>query len=431
MFESIPLSTKKELDNLINIANKYREGDISESLFLDVISKGGTEKEQIDLYREYLLSRNVKIVKDDDEIEVESDDEDDRVSIKPYDAKLVDISPKPLSLDMILARLENDEIDLMPDFQRKSGLWTDDQKSQLIESLVLRIPLPAFYFDGSNNGLWIVIDGLQRLTALKEFFVDKTLKLSGLEFLFDLEGLTIDDMPRAYVRRMKETQIITYIINPGAPVNLKYNIFKRINTGGLKLEPQEIRHALYQGYATKYLKELAQMKAFKEATGYSIKSERMMDREFALRFLAFYELPLDYYKGSIDNYLNYAMEYINKNYNEVYAMKNKELFETVLVVSQKIFGKYAFRRMSGEEKRRPISKALFETWTSILATLPKEDLDLLVERKEEICTKYIEMCSEDKEFMDSIGSGKISAVRKRNEKIRNLVEEVLSVDREN
>lgn len=426
MFEAISVSTKRELDNLVNIATKYREGDISESLFLDVIAKGEKENEKIDIYREYLYAQGIKIVSDDDEIETTV--EDDKTVIKPYDAKLVDISPKPLSLDMILARLENDEIDLMPDFQRKSGLWTDEQKSQLIESLVLRIPLPAFYFDGSNNGLWIVIDGLQRLTALKEFFVDKTLKLSGLEFLYDLEGLTIDDMPRAYVRRMKETQIITYIINPGAPVNLKYNIFKRINTGGLKLEPQEIRHALYQGFATQYLKELAQLKIFKEATGYSVKSERMMDREFVLRFLAFYELSLDFYKGSIDTYLNYAMEYINKNYNEVYAQKVKETFEKVLTVSERIFGKYAFRRMPDVEKRRPISKALFETWTSILAIYDQCDLDLLVERKEEMWTKYMNMCSQDKEFVDSIGSGKISAVRKRYEKIKNLVEEVLKND---
>lgn len=427
MFEAISVSTKRELDNLVNIATKYREGDISESLFLDVILKGEKENEKIDIYRNYLYAQGIKIISDDDEIETTVED-DDKTVIKPYDAKLVDISPKPLSLDMILARLENDEIDLIPDFQRKAGLWTDEQKSQLIESLVLRIPLPAFYFDGSNNGLWIVIDGLQRLTALKEFFVDKTLKLSGLEFLYDLEGLTIDDMPRAYVRRMKETQIITYIINPGAPINLKYNIFKRINTGGLKLEPQEIRHALYQGFATQYLKELAQLKIFKEATGYSVKSERMMDREFVLRFLAFYELSLDFYKGSIDTYLNYAMEYINKNYNEVYAQNVKETFETVLTVSEKIFGKYAFRRMPDVEKRRPISKALFETWTSILAIYDQLDLDLLVERREEMWIRYMNMCSQDKEFVDSIGSGKISAVRKRYEKIKNLVEEVLKHD---
>lgn len=416
---------KKELDNLIRIARDYRDGDISESLFLDVILRYKNENENIDSYRDYLLNNNVKIILGDDDVEAENYDNDETLSIKPYDTRLIDISPKPLSLDMIIARLENDEIDLMPDFQRKSGLWTDEQKSQLIESLILRIPLPAFYFDGSDNDMWIVIDGLQRLTALKEFFVDKTLKLVGLEFLKDLEDLTIDDMPRAYVRRMKETQIITYIINPGAPINLKYNIFKRINTGGLKLEPQEIRHALYQGFATEYLKKLAQLEVFKQATGYSVKSDRMMDREFVLRFIAFYELSVDDYKGSIDFFLNSAMEYINKCYNQQYADYIERIFEKVLDVSELIFGKFAFRRMPDRDKRRPISKALFETWTSILATYPDEDLQTLVENKDKIIKRYIDMCSCDKDFIDSIGSGKVSAVRKRYDKIKSLVEEMI------
>ena len=416
---------QKELDNLVSIAHKYREGDISESLFWDVISKYKKDDEKVDDYKEYLLNNDVKIISDDNDIETENYENDEAMSIKPYDTRLIDISPKPLSLDMIIARLENEEIDLMPDFQRKSGLWTDEQKSQLIESLILRIPLPAFYFDGSDNDMWVVIDGLQRLTALKEFFVNKSLKLNGLEFLKDLEGLTIDDMPRAYVRRMKETQIITYIINPGAPINLKYNIFKRINTGGLKLEPQEIRHALYQGFATKYLKQLAKMKRFKEATGYSIKSDRMMDREFVLRFIAFYELSVDNYKGSIDLFLNSAMEHINKNYNEQYAAHVERLFEKTLDVSELIFEKFAFRRMPDMDKRRPISKALFETWTSILATYSDDDLQTLVDNKNKIIEKYMIMCSQDKDFIDSIGSGKVSAVRRRFEKIKSLVEEMI------
>lgn len=416
---------QKELDNLVSIAHKYRDGDISESLFWDVISKYKKDDEKVDDYKEYLLNNDVKIISDDNDIETENYENDESMTIKPYDTRLIDISPKPLSLDMIIARLVNDEIDLMPDFQRKSGLWTDEQKSQLIESLILRIPLPAFYFDGSDNDMWVVIDGLQRLTALKEFFVDKSLKLNGLEFLKDLEGLTIDDMPRAYVRRMKETQIITYIINPGAPINLKYNIFKRINTGGLKLEPQEIRHALYQGFATKYLKQLAKMKRFKEATGYSIKSDRMMDREFVLRFIAFYELSVDNYKGSIDFFLNSAMEYINKNYNEQYAAQVERLFEKTLDVSELIFEKFAFRRMPDMDKRRPISKALFETWTSILASYSDDDLQTLVDNKNKIIEKYMIMCSQDKDFIDSIGSGKVSAVRRRFEKIKNLVEKMI------
>ena len=229
----LPEKYKKDLDKLINIAQNYREGTISNSLLIDVLSSQQNFKENIELCRKYLEENNISVV-EEEEVEEMTDEINYTELIKPYDTTQIDISPKPLSLDMIISRLENEEIDLMPDFQRKAGLWSPEKKSQLIESLLLRIPLPAFYFDGSNNSKWVVIDGLQRLTALKEFFVDdeSKLRLQGLEFLKELEGATIDDMPRAYVRRMKETQVITYIINPGAPINLKYNIFKRINTGG-------------------------------------------------------------------------------------------------------------------------------------------------------------------------------------------------------
>lgn len=416
---------KDELGKLIDIANKYREGTISNSLFNDVLSSLPEYNKNVELCKNYIVEKGVCLESGDDEVEDIKDEANYVELIKPYDTTQIDISPKPLSLDMIIARLENDEIDLMPDFQRKSGLWSIVQKSQLIESLLLRIPLPAFYFDGSDNGRWIVIDGLQRLTVLKEFFVDKSLHLSGLEFLKDLEGTYFEDMPRSYIRRMKETQVITYIINPGAPINLKYNIFKRINTGGLELEPQEIRHALYQGFATKYIKELANSEEFKRATGYSIKAERMLDREFVLRFFSFYELGVKEYKGSIDLFLNTGMEYINKNYNEKYAENMQNIFFKVLYVNLEIFGKFSFRRMPDLNKRRPISKALFETWTTILAHYPQEDLNILIERKALLLEKYILMCSSDEEFIESIGSGKVSSVKRRFDKIKALVKEVI------
>lgn len=423
----LPEKYKNDLDMLINIANKYRDGTISNSMLIDVMSSQQDFKKNIELCREYLKENDV-LVADDDEVEEMADEINYTELIKPYDTTQIDISPKPLSLDMIIERLKYEEIDLMPDFQRKAGLWSPEKKSQLIESLLLRIPLPAFYFDGSINTKWVVIDGLQRLTALKEFFVDKNprLKLQGLEFLQELNGTTIDDMPRSYVRRMKETQVTTYIINPGAPVNLKYNIFKRINTGGLELEPQEIRHALYQGFATKYLKELANLEEFRRATGYSVNTDRMLDREFVLRFLTFFKLGVLGYKGSIDLFLNAGMELLNNGeFEKADAKYIKERFIRVLNVSWEIFGKYAFRRMPDFRKRRQISKALFETWTCVLAKRSDEELNILLDRKEYLLEKYRVMCSEDGEFTDSIGSGKVSSVRKRFEKIEFLVKEMV------
>lgn len=423
--KAISKKAMSELDKIIGIAQNYREGTISESMFYDVVFALKENDEQIPRYKEYLLENEILIVSDNEDIEDSDETIDDSISIKPYDPSNIDISLKSLSLSLIVDRLNADEIDLIPDFQRKSGLWSEQQKSQLIESLILRIPLPAFYFDGSYNDKWVVIDGLQRLTAIKEFFVDKTLRLSGLEFVKDLTNTTFDDLPRVYTRRMLETQIISYIINPGAPVNLKYNIFKRINTGGLRLEPQEIRHALYQGFATKYLKKLADLEIFKKATGFSVKTDRMLDREFVLRFIAFYELHENNYKGSIELFLNDAMEYLNKEYNEYTAEKFELKFEKVLKLNIDIFDKFAFRKMPDIIKRRPISKALFETWTTSLARLSDEEMSMLLLKKDKLINKYMLMHQNDKDFVDSLSSAKVYSIKKRFNDIQKLIKEVL------
>lgn len=428
---NISIKALSELDKIISIAEKYRDGTISESMFYDVVFALKENNEQVPRYKEYLLEKSIKIVSDDEDVEDADEQIDDSVSIKPYDPSNIDISLKSLSLSLIVDRLMADEIDLMPDFQRKSGLWTEQQKSQLIESLILRIPLPAFYFDGSYNDKWIVIDGLQRLTAIKEYFVDKTLHLSGLEFMKDLINTTFEDMPRVYTRRMLETQIISYIINPGAPVNLKYNIFKRINTGGLRLEPQEIRHALYQGFATTFLKNLANIEIFKEATGFSVKTDRMLDREFVLRFIAFYKLDEGTYKGSIELFLNNAMEHLNNEYNEESAKKLEFIFEKVLKLNIELFDKFAFRKMPDIIKRRPISKALFETWTASLARLSDEDMTTLLNKKKLLSQKYMNMYQNDKDFVDSLSSAKVYSIRKRFNDIQKLIREVLADATEN
>lgn len=417
--ETINPKIVEELEKIIKIAKENNGGEISESFIRDTIHDVNSDQDLFCDVVNYLSSKGVSL-----EISgVEEINESPEESIKPYDPSAIDITPKTLSLDRIIDRLENNEIDLMPDFQRKAGLWSNEQKSQLIESLILRIPLPAFYFDGSENDNWIVIDGLQRLTTIKEFFVDGILKLSGLEFLKDLNGCYVGDMPRVYIRRMKETSIVNYIINPGAPVNLKYNIFKRINTGGLKLEPQEIRHALFQGFATQYLKNLSDMPLFKKATGYSIRTERMLDREFVLRFIAFYEMGVDKYDGFIDNYLNDAMEILNKKYPKDHGHVEDvtKRFTLALETTYDIFGKFSFRRMPDSYKRRTISKALFEAWTSILARYDVDDLKVFVSHKKQVIEQYQEMFNDD-EFDGCIKSGKSSSVRKLFEKITQLVE---------
>ena len=166
-----------------------------------------------------------------------------------FDPLQIRIEPKLQSLDTLVKRMEHGEINLNPDFQRMAGIWNQTRQSLLIESLLVRIPLPAFYMDASDDKNWLVIDGSQRLTTLYNFIIEKDdrkrLHLKNLEFLGKQLNLddrnarnrrdTWDDLPRYLQRRILETQITLYLVQPGTPSKVKFSIFKRINTGDVPL----------------------------------------------------------------------------------------------------------------------------------------------------------------------------------------------------
>lgn len=144
----------------------------------------------------------------------------DMVIEKPFNPKEINIKTKTMSLDNIIKRIKEGEIDLAPDFQRKGNLWTLDKQSRLIESMLIKLPLPAFYFDGTEDEKWLVVDGLQRLSAIKNYVVDENFSLQGLEFLEPIQGKRFSELPRNYKRMIEETEIVAYIINPGTPADV-------------------------------------------------------------------------------------------------------------------------------------------------------------------------------------------------------------------
>ncbi|WP_051200675.1 DUF262 domain-containing protein [Butyrivibrio sp. XPD2002] len=299
----------------------------------------------------------------------------------------VNIIMRNLSLELIISRLKYDEINLNPDFQRRANLWSVEQKSRLIESLMLKIPIPSFYFDASNDAKWIVIDGLQRLSALKGFIVDKNYKLTGLEYLSELEGASFDTLPRIYSRRIMETQLALYTIEKGTPRKIVFNIFKRLNTGGLVLTSQEIRHALNQGEVISLLKNMASCDEFKKATEYSIKTDRMLDCEYATRFLAFTQMDISEYKSNIDDFLDSAMA-LGNQMSQGERDDVMKAYKRSLDYCRKVFGEYTFRRVNENYRRGPINKALFETFTMAFAKRSDLELDKLVSNKMDVRNKY-------------------------------------------
>lgn len=362
------------------------------------------------------------------EFSVENDTDDDKIVMdNPFNPRDIDIKTKTMSMDNIIKRLKENEIDLAPDFQRNMNLWDDEKQSRLIESLLIKFPLPAFYFDGSDDNKWLVVDGLQRLSAIKNFVVDQTLRLTGLEFLEKLNGHTFAELPRTFQRQIEEAEIISYVINPGTPEDVKFNIFKRINTGGLVLEPQEIRHALNQGIPARFVAELAQLDEFKRATGYVISSKRMLDREFVTRFISFYINDPNDYKPDLDTFMTKSMGQI-KHLSEKERDEIKRNFSEAMKCVMAIFGKWAFRKVYDiTEKRRPINKALFEVWSVMLARLNDSQRHAIINNHELVFERFIILMNMDNFFVSSITSstGDKSRIKYRFSEIENLLKESL------
>jgi hypothetical protein len=380
-----------------------------------------------------LLEKESRMVLvDEDKVELDGSDtsSEDTIITEPFDPAKIRVDPKNTTMDVLIKRIKNGEIDLAPEFQRRAGIWNDTAQSRLIESMLIRIPLPAFYMDASNDNNWLVVDGLQRLTAIKRYVIDDDLTLTGLEFLTAYNGQPFQKLPRNFQRRIEETDIVVYLIQPGTPDRVKFDIFRRINTGGEPLSSQEIRHALNQGKITKFLEKLAGSIEFKEATANGVAPKRMDDRECALRFIAFCLYPPETYKSeNFDVFLNRAMATANDMSDTQLEALGLRFLRSMRAAAR-FFGNDAFRkRYDPKAQRHPINKALFEAWSVNLDGLTDEEIEQLSSKKNLIREAFIkEMNSMDGEFDTSItqGTGSVKRVKKRFGTVRSIIREVLS-----
>lgn len=352
---------------------------------------------------------------------------------EPFDPERIDVVTRTPTVDLVLSRIRTQMIDLAPDFQRRADIWNQKHQSRLIESLLLRIPLPTLYASEDEGDVWTIVDGIQRLTTIGRFMDPSSigrdrLTLQGLEYL-DYNGCTFDDLPGRLQLRLRETELVVHLIRRGTPEAVKFNIFARINTGGLPLSRQELRHALIPGPARSILGELAESPPFLRATGESVNPERMADREMVLRFIAFWLVSLDTYAHvDFDHFLRDAMRSINRM-TESEIERIRAQFIRAMVVASAVFGPHAFRkRYRGNGRRFPINKALFETVAVNLASRSDEDLSLLVNRCDMVQNGLVDLLSDDPEFERSIsqGTGDVGKVRRRFSSVKTLFDGVVN-----
>jgi hypothetical protein len=306
------------------------------------------------------------------ESELEGDEE--RAAVD-YPFKEIRIERKNFSLFELHRKSSKEQSDIIidPDFQRKF-VWNSKQKSELIESILMDIPLPNIYLFQQADGRQQVVDGRQRLTAIFKF-MDNEFKLSDdLRILSEEsgpKGKFFKDLKPLERAKIEDYQIQTYIIQPPTPERIKFDIFDRVNRGGSQLNNQEMRNALYRGNSTRLIEKLANSEEFKKATGESISDKRMKDRYVVIRFLSFYMLKNGFfkknesghkieYKSDIDEFLAKTMDFINKLPDKEINFLEK-IFLQAMKRSYEISGPDCFRFAPRDKgNSRPINMALFE-----------------------------------------------------------------------
>ena len=415
-----------------------------------------------------------KIIEEHEENEatgVEAErDEDAGSSTKPYDPTKIRVDPKTFSLRQIIDMIDDKDLDLAPDFQRNK-VWKHREKSRLVESILLRIPLPAFYFSADVDGRLRVVDGLQRLSTVHDFVrggEDKkgAFALKELEYLTDgVAEHRFDDLDQNWKRRIQQTQIFVNVIDPQTPSRVKFDIFKRLNTGGTPLKAQEIRHCMSQQRSREFLKACtggyrylgeaqgplpfeaykassgvlarkvyesanAASVAFGEVTSWAMWNHiRMADREAILRFCAFRLIreDLDQYATgkSMDDFLTQATERLDDK-NEIPDKALAELavdLERAATNANQLFGEHAFRKWRLEEEvKNPINRPLFESWAVVLADFTWEELE---PHQAAIVKSARKKMTSDAKYIDAIstGTGDPAKVKLRFEVARKIIEE--------
>jgi len=245
--------------------------------------------------------------------------------------------------------------------------------------------------------------------------------------------MRFEELPRQFQRRIEETEVTIFAIQSGTPEKVKFNIFKRINTGGLPLSPQEIRNALNGSRVRKFLLKLSQSPDFLAATRHSIRDKRMADRECVTRFLAFVRnSPEDYNAKDFDTFLNDTMHDLNDPniVSDQEIDRLEKVFAVSMQTSRKIFGKFAFRKFYGTQHRlSPINKALFEAWSVNLAILTDDQREQLANSKKLVLEMFA-ATMDDPDFVVSISqsTGSPSRVRTRFSCIADVINEALSDD---
>ena len=228
--------------------------------------------------------------------------------LQPYE---ISVTGADMTLELLSIKLRNSDI-VVPEFQRQY-VWNHQKASKLIESFMLGLPVPQiFLYNRKEDQKLLVVDGMQRLSTVRAFFDNnfkgREFRLSGLNSRWN--GMTVNDMSESDLRRLKNITLRSTIfeqVNPNDSSSI-VEVFERLNTGGMKLSPQEVRHGVIGGKISQFLGDLNRLKGWRLLRGQPEVDERMDDQEAILRIVALYSSWQNYKRPMSTFLTNYMKE---------------------------------------------------------------------------------------------------------------------------
>lgn len=289
-----------------------------------------------------------------------------------------------LSLEAVAGMVQAEAIDIKPEFQRRER-WTNRQASALIESFLLNIPVPPVYLAEEDFGRYAVIDGKQRLGAIRDF-IKGELALSGLGRFTEIEGLRFNELPpglRNALQVRPYLRVVTLLRQSDPAV--KYEVFHRLNSGGEPLNAQEIRNVIFRGPLNDLILELSAHPFLKRQL--KIKDHRsqayraMQDVEYVLRFLTLRETWRGFggdFRTAMDNFMM-AQSHASQTVLNSYA----RAFNNAISACETIWGPLAFRRFDRGQWRDQMLGGMFDAQMIAVDSLTPAELEILVDRAQE------------------------------------------------
>lgn len=325
----------------------------------------------------------------------------------------------------IVRRIDSGQYVMDPDFQR-DFVWDVGRQSKLIESAILRIPLPVFYLAETRDGKIVVVDGLQRLTTFHRF-QKGGFALTGLAFAKQLDGKRFADLPTSMQNRLEDTPLTLYLIDAKVPEDAKYEIFERVNSG-IPLTRQQMRNCLFVGDATRWLGRMAKEQVFLQTTQGGLNWKTMRDRECINRFAGFSLNGYERYDGRMENFLNETLRRMNTTMRSDDFEDLSSKFRHSMEANRQIFGRHAFRKILAHPAnaggRSVINVALFDVFSTLLAVIPTEMIKAKAAQISAASANLIEQPAFDEAISRSTNSTR--NVRNRFALAREMLQKVLA-----